>query len=118
MADRVLARKVFEDYVSPSVVDPCRYGQAPFHRAVTTRDGNYQKPSTIVICPWYLEKMKRALWTDSNALTSIAGRIQGFQQWPDLRPTYQNTVLIDFYVFFDDTLVHEVVLSSCRYYRC
>lgn len=119
MADHVIGRKDFGTYEAPSTVEPCRSEQAPYTvvRAVTTRDGNYQKPSTIVMCPWYLEKMKRAVWTDSTALTSVAGRIQAFQQWPDLRATYGDAVAIDFYVFFDDTLVHEVVYSSCRYYH-
>lgn len=119
MADHVFARKVYGGYTSPSSVEPCRYEQYPYHDSITTRDGNPnpQKPSTIVICPWYLEKMKRTLWRDGNALTSIAGRIQTFQQFPDLRPMYEDKVLIDFYVFFDDVLVHEVVCSSREQYH-
>ena len=120
-ADRFLARKVSRRYNSPGDVESCRFGQ-PYgpgrlkHRVITIRDGGYQKASIIIICPWYLEQVKRALWT-SNALTPMARRIQVYQQWPDLRPNYENNVLIDFYAFFDDTLVHEVVHSSYRYHK-
>lgn len=54
-------------------------------------------------------------WTQKLGTCQLG--IQGFQQWPDLKPTYADTVTIDSYVFFDDILVHEVVYSSYRYYH-
>ena len=117
MADHGLARKVDETYIAPSIVEACRGGQATYDKMVTIRDANHLKPTTIVICPWYLDKMMRTLWRDSNALTSLRERIENFQQWPDLKPMYVGAVLIDFYVFFNDILLQQVVYFSRRYYH-